>query len=326
MQRSAFVLILAAFLFVCVPVQTVFGKDYPTKGIEIVCNMSPGSAADLVCRLISEVGSKYLGQPLLVVNKPGAGGSIAVADVLSSKPDGYKLVYLYNTFFITTIFTQKMPFDPDDLAPIANLTRLRVCLAVRGDSPWKTPNDLLDYGKKNPDKIRWGTTGRGIATHMEGLLFFKKAGVKTLHLPYKGGADMLPALLGGHIDASIGPYSNIKDHIKAGKIRSLVFSSDHRFSDLPDVPNAIELGHPELDVFPRSAGLFIHKQTPKNIQDILLAGFKKTYEDPAFKGGVEKLGDELRFEEPEFTKDRIKKAVVVAIPLLKEIGLYVGER
>ena len=105
-----------------------FGKEFPAKPIEIVCNMSPGSIADLTCRLIADLSQKYLGSPVIVINKVGAGGSIAAADVINSKPDGYKLVYLYNTFFVSTVKIQKVPFDPNDLVPIADFVMIRTFL------------------------------------------------------------------------------------------------------------------------------------------------------------------------------------------------------
>lgn len=260
---------------------------------------------------------------MVVVNKPGAGGSIAAADVISSKPDGYKLVTLTNFFFATTIKTQKAPFEQNDLIPIANFMQYKNGFVVKGDSPWKTFRDLLDYGKKNPGTLRWGHQGRGITTHMNGLLIFKKTDIHAIDVPYKGTAEVLTALLGGHVDLGTIPYGPIKDHLKRGTLKYLVFFSDRRYTDQPDVPCAVELGFADVGKLMTFGGLYAHKNTPEDIRRILLDVFTKTLMDPELKKGIQNLGDEPRFEGPEFMKESIKKGEEVGIPIIKELGLYV---
>jgi len=325
MRGKMSVLILAMVLAANSFMQPAAGKEYPTKPIEIVCPYTPGSSVDILARLIADLSPKYLNQPMVVTNKPGAGGSIAAADTISSKPDGYKLVILSNAFFETTIRTQKVPFEQDDLAPLANFIEYKNVMAVKGDSPWKTFNDLLDYAKKNPGKLRWAHSGRGITTHLGGLLIFRKAGVETIDLPFRGSPEQLAAVLGGHVDAYCGPYGTAKDHVKAGKVRCLILLSEKRYSDPPDVPCALELGFPEAANLRTYFGLYVHKNTPETIRKTLIDAFKKVYEEPEFKKGIEKLGEEPRFEGPEFIKETIRKGAEIGVPILKELGLYVGK-
>jgi len=325
MWKKVFILILSLVFFGIVSIQPALAKEYPTKPVEIVSPYTPGSTTDMACRFVAEIAPKYLGQPVMVVNKTGAGGSIAAADVISSKPDGYKLINLSNGFFATTINTQKIPFDPRYLIPIANVMELRHGLLVRGDSPWKTLGDLLDYGRKNPGKLRWAHAGRGITVHIMTALIFRKAGVETIDLPYKGGPEILSALLGGHVDAIGVPSGGVRDHVKTGMIKYLVVYADRRYSELPEVPSAGELGFTEVGKLAALFGFYVHKDTPEKIKGTLIDVFKRTSEDPELRKGIEKLGEEPKFGGPEFLTEAIKKTEEVAVPMLKELGLYVGK-
>jgi tripartite-type tricarboxylate transporter receptor subunit TctC len=324
MSKKGTILIVVV-LSLAVLVQYSQGKDYPTKPIEIVCPYTPGGTTDLMSRLIADIAPKYLGQPLIVVNKPGGAGSIAAADVISSKPDGYKLVILSNFFQAINVKTQKVPFDPSHVVPIANFMEIKHGLCVRGDSPWKTLGDLLDYARKNPGKLRWSHHGRGGTIHIIPLLIFKKAGAETIDVPYKGAPEHLSALLGGHVDASSNVYDVIKDHLKAGKVRLLVFYSDRRFSEPHDVPSAVELGFTEVGKLATLFGLYVHKDTPEEIKKNLIEASKKIFEDPEFKKGMEKLGQEPKYGGPEFINESIKKGEEVGVPIIKELGLYIGK-
>ena len=319
---KSLLLILGIFLALSFLVNPAAGKEYPTKTIEILCPYPPGSAVDIMIRLAADVGPKYLGQPVVVVSKPGAAGSVAAADVISSKPDGYRLATMANAYFAVTIKTQKVPFDQNDLIPIANFIEYKLGMFVKGDAPWKTLNDLLDYGRKNPGKVRWAHSGRGLTTDMNGLTIFRQAGVDAIDVPFKGSPASLAALLGGHVDAAAIPYGTAVDQVKAGKARCVVFFSNKRYSMPADVPCAGELGFPNAGKLTTLFGLYAHKDTPQNIREILLDACKKIYDDPDFRNGVEKIGEELRFGGPEYLKDTIKEGESIGVPILKELGLY----
>ena len=318
----ALIVVIVSILFFSL--QPAAAETYPSGPLEIVSPYTPGSSFDIVARVIAETGSKYFGQPMVVVNKPGAGGTLAAGYVIGSKADGYKVLELAQVFFATTIKTQKVPFDPDDMVPLANFAELRLGLAVKADSPYKTFDDLINYAKKNPGQLKWCHTGRGITLHMSGLLIFKQAGVTTIDVPYKGTPEALSALLGGHVDAGSLVLGAVSEQVKAGKVRFLMFYTDKRFKDYPDVPTALELGYPDA-VLPTYIGLYVHKNTPENIKNKLADVCKKIYDDPEYKKGIEKLGEEPKFGGPEFIRAAIKKQEEIGIPILKEIGLYVGK-
>jgi tripartite-type tricarboxylate transporter receptor subunit TctC len=299
--------------------------EFPTKPIEIVCPFTPGSSMDLLSRLIADMGPRYVGQPMVVTNKPGAGGSIGAADVIKSRPDGYKLFMISTGYMANALKTQKVPFEKDDLIPLANFMEYKQGLAVRGDASWRSLNDLLDYARKNPGELKWAHSGRGIPLHISGLLIFRKAEVKAIEVPYHGSPEILSALLGGHIDAASIVYGTVKDHVLAGKVRYLTFYADHRYPDQPGVPSVVELGFPDAAKLVSYVGLYAHKNTPETIKNFLIAAFKRIYDDPKCKKGIEQVGEEPRFGGPEFVKESIRKAEEVGDPILKELGLYVGK-
>jgi tripartite-type tricarboxylate transporter receptor subunit TctC len=326
MRRVTATVVLALLIFgLSVVGQSYAARDFPTRPVELIVPYTPGSTVDLLARLIANTAPKYLGQPVVAVNKPGAGGSMAAADVIGSKPDGHKLMVTTNFFFSMTTKTQKVPFNPTDLVPVANFLEYRNGLIVKGDSPWKTLNDLLDYARKNPGKLTWSHTGRGISQHMYGLLLFRKAKVETTDIPYKGSPEMLAALLGGNISASFMVYGAVADHVRSGAVRYLVTVGERRYNNLPDVPCAPELGFPEVAKLPTYVGMYMHKDTPMEIQKTLLDVMTKTYQNPEFKKGLEALGEEPKFGGPDFMMEAIRNSESVAVPILKEFGLYVGK-
>jgi len=326
MLIKSLITILAILFGVGIWVSNSQGEDYPTRPIEILMPYSAGSSVDIMIRLVAEKAKKYLGQPMVVINKPGAGGVVAAGEIISSKPDGYKLIALTNFFFATTTKINKAPYDPNDIVPLANFIEINHGLGVKGDSPWKTLDDLLDYGRKNPGKLRWAHTGRGITNCWYGLIIFKQAGVDTIDIPHKGTPEQISAVLGGHVDASVLTYVAVKGLIEAGKLRYLTVFSKKRYSDLPNVPSAVELGYQEIGDLATLMGVYIHKNTPDEIKKTLINAFKKVQEDPEFKKKLIDIGNEPVFLGPELMKEAIKNAERVGVPIIKELGLYVEQK
>jgi tripartite-type tricarboxylate transporter receptor subunit TctC len=296
--------------------------EYPTKPLEVLCAFSAGSDADVVARVVASVGSKHFGQPMTVINKTGGAGSIAIGDVISSKPDGSKAMWQSHAYFATTHRTQKLPFNVNDLVPVAAFYEMKQGLAVRGDGPFKTFDDLRDYGKKHPGEVKWAHSGRGVSLHMSAMLVFRKAGVDAIDVPYKGSSDASVALLGGHVDAASLPIGTVLDQVKAGKIRFLMVYSDKRYEDHPNVPTVGELGFPDA-AMPSFWGLYIRKDTPEPIKKVLADVSRKMSEDPELRKGIERLGGQPRYGGPDFIRAAIKKQEDIGIPVLKELGLYV---
>lgn len=324
MWKKAVILFVALLSIESLLIQAAQGKDYPVRTIEIVTFQAAGSGFDIISRLIAEHFSKYLGQSVIVVNKPGGAGTYAAADVVNSKPDGHKLLVCGVNYFAFTVKTQKVPFDPRNLIPIATFSEFSEILYVKGDSPWKSLDDLLKYGKENQGKLRWAHPGRGLApVHVSPYLLFRKTGIQTIDLPYKGSAEMLAACLGGHVDMASGPYTPVKENIRAKQIRGLVVWADQRSSDPADVPCQVELGFPKVWSLNSSLALFAHKETPENIKNILINTSEKVSREQEFRDALERVGARPKFGGPEYVNQKIKNGEEVGVPILKELGLYV---
>ena len=324
MKKRVGVLIATVVSLVLFSPQSLRAQAYPTKPIEIIVPWGPGTSVDIVARMVADLSKKYLSQPMIVTNKPGATGTVGAADVIASPPEGYKLYTNGHLYFANTINTQKLPFDPHDLVPLASCVDLRQGMAVNADSPFKSFGDLLAYAKKNPGQLKWGHGGRGIAYHLTPLLIFKREGVSTIDVPYKGGtSELIPALLGGHVDMGSTIYLTMVEQARAGKVRFLMWYSDRRYKDTPNVPAITELGYPDA-FLPAYQTFFIHKNTPEHIKKILMDAFKKIYDDPAFQTAIAKINMDPRWEGPDSINESIKKSVAIVVPILKELGLYVG--
>jgi tripartite-type tricarboxylate transporter receptor subunit TctC len=323
-MKSKILFMVAVVSLVLLSPQIGATQGYPTKPVEIVIGFTAGTTFDIMTRLVADLGGKYLGQPMIVTNKTGAAGTIAAADVVASKPDGYKIFMHALDFFSGVVYTQKIPFDPNDLVPLANFMGVKMGLAVRGDSPIKNFSDFLSYVRKNPGQLKWAHQGRGTPPHLTVLAVLKKEGLTAIDVPFKGAVEGVTALLGGHVDALTVIYGNIADLVKAGKLRFIVLYDEKRFKDFPEVPTLIELGYPEA-VIPGVAGFYIHKNTPQDIQKKLLDVCKKVYDEPEFKKGLEKLNVEPLWGDPEFLRKKIEETKKWQIPLLKELGMYVGK-
>jgi tripartite-type tricarboxylate transporter receptor subunit TctC len=305
--------------------QPARAQAYPTKPIEIVVPWGPGTSVDIVARMVADLSKKYLSQPMIVTNKPGATGTVGAADVIASKPEGYKIYTNGHLYFANTINTQKLPFDPHDIVPLASFVDLRQGMVVSAESPYKTFGDLLAYAKKNPGQLKWGHGGRGIAYHLTPLLIFKREGASTIDVPFKGGtSELIPALLGKHVDMGSTIYLTMIEQARAGQVRFLMWYSDRRYKDSPNVPAITELGYHDA-FLPAYQTFFIHKNTPANIRKTLVDACKKIYDDPAFQSGLARINVDPRWEEPDAINESIRKSVVIVVPILKELGLYVGK-
>ena len=258
--------------------------SYPSKPIALVVPFPPGGVADIVARPAADAMSRVLNAPIVIENKPGAGGGIGMGYVAKSKPDGYTLLLALSSISILPeadrISGRAPMFQLDQLVPIARLTADPTVLAVRADSPWKTLQDFVADARKRPGGITYGSSGNYGTMHVPMEMFASSAGVKLLHVPYTGAGPAVIGLLGGNIDAVASGPSTVIQHVKAGKLRVLASWGDKRLASLPDVPTLTESGYEA--VFFQWSGLFAPAGTPEAIIVRLREAARAAATDPRF--------------------------------------------
>lgn len=276
-------------------------QQFPTKPVTLIVPWSAGGSTDIVMRAFAEASGRHLGQPILIENRPGAGGTLgAGALAQQSKGDGYLLTQVpISVFRVPHI--NKTPYDPmTDLTYIIGISGYTFGVVVRADSPHKTWAEFLAFAKANPGKIAYGTPGANTSLHitMEDIAF--RNGIRWTHVPYKGASDNVGALVGGHIDASAdatgwGPF------VDAGKARLLVTWGANRTKRWPNVPTLREVGTNVVSNSPY--GVAGPKNMDPRIVKILHDAFKRGMEDPIHMAALEKYDQELAYLSPEdYTK------------------------
>jgi tripartite-type tricarboxylate transporter receptor subunit TctC len=273
---------LAASAAIALP---AFGQAFPSKPIRLICPWPAGGSTDAVMRALAESAGKQLGQQMIVENKAGASGMLGPNELVSAKPDGYTLSQV--TIGVARLpHMQKMQFDPlKDFTYIALLTGYTFGIVVRADSPIKSIKDLVDYAKANPGKFTFGSTGNGTTPHLAVEEFAMKAGIKLQHIPFKGNADGMQALLGGHV-MSHSDATGWGPHVDAGTCRLLATYGSKRTKRWSTVPTLNELGYDTISDSPFGIG------GPANMDPAVVRrlhdAFKATLEDPAVLASFEK--------------------------------------
>jgi tripartite-type tricarboxylate transporter receptor subunit TctC len=296
--------------------------SYPNKPISMVVAFPPGGVADIVGRPLAVSMEKVLKQPVLVVNRPGAGGATGTASVAKASPDGYTILMALSSISIFPVSDRingKVPsYEMKDFAPIALITADPTVLVVRADGPYKTLKDFVDAAKANPGKINYSSSGVYGTLHVAMEIFANAAGIKLFHVPYQGGGPAVTALLGGQVDAlASGPAAAI-GQIKGGKMRALASWSTKRLDLLPDIPTFKELGYDaEFYIW---SGVVVSAQTPAPIIAKLREAVKEAANSPEFKAAMAKVETPISYlDAPEFQKywDNDAKRLAVA---LEKIG------
>jgi tripartite-type tricarboxylate transporter receptor subunit TctC len=291
---------------------------FPTKGnIELTVLFAVGSSADLTARLLTEGMSKHLPGNVIVVNRPGAGGAIGYKYVASQKPDGYALVWNSNSIS-TTYYSGQLAFDYRAFDPVARVLVESPVLAVRADAPWKTLAEFLADARARPGRVTVGNSGIGSHTHISSAALFKAAGVEVIEVPY-GAAQVVPNLIGGHIDAVVQLPGALSSHLKAGTVRLLAALIPKRDPSLPDVPTALEQGvNVSVEAW---RGVAAPRGTPAPVVAALEAAIRKTAEAPEFARACEELGIRPAYMPAAAFGPLIAKEDAELSTLMQQIGL-----
>jgi tripartite-type tricarboxylate transporter receptor subunit TctC len=291
--------LLIALLVAIAPAAS-FAQDWPNRPLRIVVPFPAGGSADVQTRVIADELSKVLGQPVVIENKPGAGGNIGASEAARAQPDGYTLfMATTGTHASNVSLYAKLPYDPvKDFAPITLVT-VYPQVIVPGlkykDASFK---EIVEQLKAFGDKANFGSSGTGSPTHLGGELFKKATGTKMLHIPYRGQAPALNDMLGGQLDIMFPSISDVLSFLQAGKLRAVAAMSDKRLKQIPDVPTTAELGYPGL-VSSIWSGFYTNAGTPQPVIDRLNKELVKIINSPVFKDKFEALGFEVRPSTPQ---------------------------
>jgi tripartite-type tricarboxylate transporter receptor subunit TctC len=278
-----FLAILAEF--VVIPVVQAQGTFPAARPIEFVVLFPAGSSADVTARVLAEGMSRQLGTQIVVVNRPGGGGAVGYKYAVQQAPDGHHLVWNSNSIS-TNYHTGMLPFDYKSFLPVARVQIETPLLFVRSEAPWKGLRDILQQAKANPGKLTVGNSGFGSHTHLSSVWLFKSFGFQVVDVPFNA-AQVVPSLLGGHVDAVVQLPGALAGLVKAGNVRALVALSGARDPFFPEVPTAREQGMNMSAELWR--GVAVPKGTPSRIIARLEDAIRKTVASPEFTRATEKL-------------------------------------
>lgn len=302
MQRR--LLLAAAALAACAPVAAQ-APAWPSRPITLIVPFPPGGLADIVARPVAEALSRELGQPVVIDNKPGAGGGIGMGLAAKSKPDGHTLLMALSSLTVLpeadVILGRAPMFALSDLRPIARYTADPTVLAVRADSPWKSVKDFVEDARKRPSAINYGSSGNYGTMHVPMEILAQEAGIKLTHVPFTGAGPAVLALLGGQIQAvSTGP-ATVLQHVKAGKLRVLGHWGTGSLASLPDVPALKDTGFNAE--YAQWSGLFIPAAVPEPIAQRLRTAARNAAQDARVREVINGAGSPILFQDsPDFER------------------------
>ena len=314
-------LLLYIPLLAITPLVYAQAGSYPTKPIRLVVPFPPGGATDILARAIGQRFSEVLGQPVIVDNRPGAGGNIGSELVAKAAPDGYTLLMgTVGTHAINPSLYAKMPYDHvKDFAPVILVAGVPNVLVVHPSVPARTVGEFIAYAKANPGKLNFASSGSGTSIHLAGELFKVMAGVQMTHIPYKGSAPAIQDLLGGQVQLMFDNLPSALPQIKAGKLRALAVTSANRTPALPDVPTVAEAG---LAGFEASSwfGVLAPAGTPPATIARLNAEGVKWLATPEAKERMHNLGANAAGGTPEDFAAHIRAETVKWARVVKDSG------
>jgi tripartite-type tricarboxylate transporter receptor subunit TctC len=319
MSRAA--LLIALGFWACVAAAQ---DTYPAKPITMIVPFPPGGVADIVGRPLAAVMEKTLKQPIVIVNRTGAGGAVGMAAVAKSAPDGYTILMGLSSISIfpvsDRISGKAPPYELRDFAPIALVTADPTVLVVRTDGPFNTVKDFVAYAKANPGKINYSSSGVYGTLHVAMEMFASAAGIQLFHVPYQGGGPAVRALLAGEVQASAqGPAAAI-GQIRAGKMRALAGWGTERLKLLPDIPTFKELGYDaEFYIW---SGVFAPAATPAPVVGRLREAVRAAANSADFRNAMEKVSTPVSYlDAPEFQKfwERDAKRLAAAVEKIGKV-------
>ena len=282
--RSACRIVAVGLTALCALFPASALAEYPDRPVKLVVPFPAGGGADNLARMIMPRVAQALGVPIVIENKPGAGGNVGAEFVARAAPDGYTLLYGTNgTHAINETLYGNLRFDPvADFAPVSRMTQIAAMLIVYPELPVNSVSDLIKYAKAHPNKLNFASAGNGTTSHLAGELFKTMAGIDIVHVPYRGGAAAATDLMAGQVQMMIDVMPNAYPLAKGGKVRGLAVSTARRFPGAPELPTIAESGVPGFDVSAWD-GIFAPAGTPPAVIDRLNAAIRQALDEPELR-------------------------------------------
>jgi tripartite-type tricarboxylate transporter receptor subunit TctC len=312
--------ILLACLMIALAPAAAAQSDYPSRPIRLIVTVPPGGAADFIARLVGAKLAESFGQPVLVDNRGGAGGTIATDAVAKAPADGYTLLQnSITTHGVGPHLYAKLPYDPvKDFAPVSGLALLPLIMAINADLPFKSVQELIADSRKG--SLNFASSGNGGAPHMAGELFKSETGASITHVPYKGSGPAVADLVGGRVQIMFDAAPSLIQHVKSGKLRVLAAASAQRNRLLPEVPTFAELGYPKVAVS-LWYGLLAPAGTPRPVIDRLNRETRKALEAPDVREKLLAQGAEPMPGSPEAFATFMQEESAKWAPVVKQAGV-----
>jgi tripartite-type tricarboxylate transporter receptor subunit TctC len=268
--------------------------------VRFIVPFPPGGSVDPLARMVGVKLGASLGQQFIVENRPGASGSIGAALAAKAPPDGYTFLFVFDTHAVNPSLIPNLPYDTaKDLAPVMLVGTAPMAIATNPAKPYKSFADVIAAAKAKPDSVSIGSVGNGSLGHLTMILVQQAAGIRLVHVPYKGGGPMIQDALGGQTDLAIGSVAVLASHVKGGKLRAIAVTGDKRSHAMPDVPALAEQGFKGFSAL-AWWGIFAPAATPKPIMDKFHAELVKAFNQPDVRKTLtEQLGMDLVVSSPE---------------------------
>jgi tripartite-type tricarboxylate transporter receptor subunit TctC len=295
---------------------------YPDRPITMIVTFPAGGASDVLARASADALSRGLGQPVVVDNRPGAGGHIGAEFVAHAAPDGYTILFGTNgTLGIGPALYKNLRYDPQrDLVPIGILHKLPLLLIVHPSVPAKTLPELIDYARQNPGKLSFASAGVGTVSHLAGELFKREADIEILHVPYKGDGATFPDLLAGRVSMMLGTIPTALPLTQSGQMRAIGVTTEERSPLAPDIPTLAQSGLPQFDVSAWT-GLFAPAGTPQPIIERLNAETQRIAADKGYTAVIKSMATDVTSSTPEAFGAFVREDVARWTKVIQSAGI-----
>ena len=312
-------LLLALISLACAP---ALAQSFPTKPIQVIVPLAPGGGTDLLARVIADKLREKFGQPVTVENRSGAAGNIGADYVFKAAPDGHTLLFTQPApLVVNKALYGKLTFEPERFVPVALVSQQDIMLAANPKLPAKNLQELIAYAKANPGKLNFGSSGAGSAPHLAAELFSSMAGIKMVHVPYKGSGESQRATLAGDVDLTFFAFSTALRHAKAGKLRALGVGGTQRNPQAPDVPSISEV-LPGYSAASWTA-LVAPPETPKPVVQKLNSAVREIVKMPDVQKRLHDQGDQSYDLTPAQAEGFMREERGRWGKLVKEVGITV---